>query len=254
MKHYSFILLLLINVSAFSQTATNFSCNDCSGKYYDLFTHLDSGKVVVICWVMPCATCVLPTKTTYNVVQSYKTSHPGKVKMIICDDFANSSCNTIESWVNANVFTNTLRFSDAKINMSHYGNFGMPKVVVLAGTGKKVYFNQNDIINATKLQDAINLAGSETSSVSELNAGSKISIYPNPVSGSELTISLPETEILKISIYNISGQLTEEINNHSSTFANQLIRINTENYIAGIYYCRISAKDEEHSIKFIVLP
>lgn len=45
---------ILFSAVIFSQTiATDFSVDDCSGNFVNLFTELDAGKVVVIAWVMP---------------------------------------------------------------------------------------------------------------------------------------------------------------------------------------------------------
>ena len=67
-----FILLFLIGIVSSAQTtATNFTANDCSGTPHTLFTELDAGKVVVIAFVMPCATCIAPTLSAYNHALSY---------------------------------------------------------------------------------------------------------------------------------------------------------------------------------------
>ena len=44
---------ILASFGAFSQTATDFTCNDCAGSSHNLFSELDGGKVVVLVWVMP---------------------------------------------------------------------------------------------------------------------------------------------------------------------------------------------------------
>lgn len=47
-------LSILFSVLTFAQTtATDFSVDDCKGDFYNLFTELDAGKVVIIAWVMP---------------------------------------------------------------------------------------------------------------------------------------------------------------------------------------------------------
>jgi hypothetical protein len=76
-------LVALFSYVANGQTATNFTCNDCTGVSHTLFDELDAGNVIVLCWVMPCGSCIGPTLTTYNVVQSFATSHPGRVKLYI---------------------------------------------------------------------------------------------------------------------------------------------------------------------------
>lgn len=50
----AFSQLLLSGFMAFGQTtATDFTVNDCGGTSHNLFTELDAGKVIVLCWPMP---------------------------------------------------------------------------------------------------------------------------------------------------------------------------------------------------------
>src|SRR3990170_3524731 len=95
------ILSLSIICCAFftnAQTATNFNCNDCNAVNHDLFTELNSGKVIVLCWVMPCGACSAPAQSAHNIVQSYSVSNPGQVLFYLCDDFGTTSCPTMNSW------------------------------------------------------------------------------------------------------------------------------------------------------------
>ena len=47
------LILFLISVVSYSQVSTDFTSNDCGGISHNLYSHLDNGHVVVICWVMP---------------------------------------------------------------------------------------------------------------------------------------------------------------------------------------------------------
>ena len=136
MKLRILLLFSLLQTIAFAQTATDFTANDCDGTSHNLFTELNSGKVIVICWVMPCSACKGPALTTQNVVNSYLTSHPHTVYMYMCDDYANTTCTSLDSWRNNNGITSATLFSDAAINMADYGGNGMPKIVVIGEIGR----------------------------------------------------------------------------------------------------------------------
>jgi hypothetical protein len=157
MKNRLFALLTAVLMSNIlnAQTAVNFTCKDCNDITHDLFTELDTGSIIVLCLVMPCGGCVAGSLTTYNVVESFKDAYPGKVFMYLCDDYADTNCASLTAWGNSNSLTNTIKFSDAKINMLDYGSTGMPKVVVLGNPEHKVYFNANNSVNPTDLQTAI---------------------------------------------------------------------------------------------------
>ena len=159
MKNITFLIFLLITFISKSQTATDFTCNDCDGNSINLFNQLDSGKVVVLCWVMPCSSCIPASKTTYNIIESYQSAHSGKVLFYLCDDYANTSCASLNSWANSNSIPASAfskRFSNTSIDMLHYGASGMPKIVVVAGNEHKVMYNANNTVDIAELQTAIN--------------------------------------------------------------------------------------------------
>lgn len=204
------IPLLLIFISLHPQTATNFSCKDCTGTTYELFAELDAGKVVVIDWVMPCGPCVGPTLTTYNIVKSYQDSHPGKVVMYLCDDFADTPCPSLISWANSIGVHDAVFFSDAAIDMMDYGSIGMPKVVVIGGPEYKVFFNTNNTLDHQELIAAIDEAIAATTVGVENLTGSKsgIRLFPNPSKGIfSVTYSVDSASPVVIEILGMDGQV-----------------------------------------------
>ena len=180
-KHFLTMVLSVATVLASAQTATNFNCNDCSNVPHELFAELDAGKVIVLVWVMPCGACTGPSLTTYNVVESYQSSNPDKVRMYLCDDFANTSCTSLNSWKNSTGLTNAVTFSDAAINMGDYGSAGMPKIVVLGGGGHTVFYNVNNTVNITDLQDGIDAALLATGIQEQSELASSLNVYPDPI-------------------------------------------------------------------------
>src|ERR1041385_2523437 len=148
------IALLAASLVGIAQTAVNFTCNDCNVTSHDLFAELDAGKVIVLCWVMPCGNCIAPSVTTHSVVSSYQSSNPNTVYMYLCDDYANSSCATLNSFKSSNGLMNAITFSDASINMADYGSTGMPKIVVVGGPNHTVFYNANNTVNSANLQSA----------------------------------------------------------------------------------------------------
>ena len=139
-------LVLMLSFSAvFAQTtATDFTATDCGGKTYNLFDELDTGNVIVICWVMPCGSCGAYAAYASNAVQAFATSHPGRVKYYLADDYGNSTCTYLNGWAMNYGLQTDARFSTNLISMSHYGTDGMPKVVVLGKSDYKIYYNKND--------------------------------------------------------------------------------------------------------------
>lgn len=236
-------------------TATDFTCNDCNGTSHHLFSELDAGKVIVICWVMPCGTCVSPALTTYNTVQSFQTSYPNRVYMYLVDDYANSSCSTINNWATTNNMPNTTKFSNPVINMSDYGGAGMPKVVVLGGTSHTVFYNANNSVNQSALQTAILNALNATSSVTEPAVSlSRLNIFPNPaVKSTEVSYWLDASCSINIEIYNMAGEKVSSVFSGTQSAGAHAINVNLSGFGNGIYFVKLTAGRTEKTVMFSVL-
>ena len=224
------LILLAITSLGMAQTATDFTANDCNGNSHNLFTELNSGKVIVLCWVMPCASCTGPTLTTYNVVQSYQASNPNKVVMQ-------------QSW--------SLRFSNTAINMSHYGSPGMPKIVVI-GPNHTVFYNSNNTVNATNLQNAINNALA-TTGLSENNLpASSLSVLPNPTQDvTKIKLNLLNNADVILECYNLEGKKVQEIFSGNLNKGEHTISVNLEPFTNGMYLIKFSDGKQSQFINLI---
>lgn len=237
-------------------TATNFTCNDCSGNSHTLFTELNAGKVIALVWVMPCATCVGPSLTTYNVVQTYTTGCT--VEYWLVDDYANTSCTTLNNWANSNGLTNSLRFSNSVINMNDYGSTGMPKVVIVGGPSHKVYYNANNSVNSTTMQTAINLACADIAAgISESKTQSKfqLNVFPNPVTTNQITVTynFESASDISMNIYNVIGEKVKNI--ISSKNMNQgkhTTTVDCSDLPSGVYMLNILSGNKSEYVKLIV--
>lgn len=249
-------LISLLSFGAIAQTATNFTCNDCSGVSYDLFTELDAGKVVVIDWVMPCASCVGPTLTTYNIVSSYQTSHPGKVLFFMADDYANTSCLSLNAWANQYGVPESAwsrRFVNSAIRMLDYGSNGMPKIVVLGGAGHTVFYNANNTVNATALQNAINAA----LSVSGVEEGKgmihSLSTYPNPAaSDATLKFTVARTSDVTVELFNMKGKKVLDVYSGKVMAGEKTVGIETAKLTSGIYLVKVSASGKSNYVNLVI--
>jgi hypothetical protein len=248
--------LLLASGTLSAQTATNFTCSDCSGVSHDLFSELDAGKVIVLCWVMPCATCIGPALTAHNVVQSYQASFPNRVYFYMADDYANTSCGVLNSWGNSyNIPESNFsrRFSNAAINMLHYGSTGMPKTVVLGGSNHSVFYNINNTIDATALQNAINLALTSTGVPEVGGAFTGISVGPNPSSDqSTLKFTLGKPQNVSVEVYNLQGRRLQTVDYGKLTTGAHELKVETGALASGTYLLRLQAGEEIRFINLVV--
>ncbi len=256
MKKTLLLLLSLFSATfSFAQTATNFIANDCAGNPHNLFNELDAGKVVVISWVMPCSNCVGPSVTAKNVVQSFQTSHPNRVVMYVVDDYANTTCTALNSWATSNGLSNLTTFSNASINMAHYGTAGMPKVVVLGGPNHTVFYNANNSVSQSGIQNAITtaLAASPTGINKDLNKPAIASIFPNPSADKALvTFQLTRPSDVKVAVYNHLGQKVSDAFSGLVSEKENQIGVKTSNLSNGLYFVEVSIAGKSEMLRLLI--
>jgi len=252
-----FIALSLINISIVFAQATDFTADDCNGVTHNLFDSLDAGNVIVISWVMPCGPCATYSLPAYAAVQSFATSHPGRVHFYMADDYANTTCSSLMSWGNTNNMPNSTFFSSSDVNMSGYGIAGMPKVVVLGGSDHTIFYNQNDShITFNGTQTAISDALSAPLAVND-QQNSKFGLisFPNPTQNGKLNVSyrIDNNGPINIEIINILGKtvlaLEDQIPNIIGQYNNTF---DISELTKGTYFLKLSTLSYTDLSRFVV--
>jgi len=259
MKKYilkSLLVLFVANVAFAQTTATDFITADCNGDIHNLFDSLDAGNVIVIAWAMPCFGCIAPSLAAYSAVQSFATSHPGRVHFYLVDDYANTTCATLINWGNTNNMPLNTTFSSADISMSDYGTNGMPKVVVLGGASHTIYYNENNaqptFIGAqSAISDALSAPLAVEQSVSN---EFEISTYPNPVNNVlNVLYTKNQSTSINFTIVDVLGKVVLKAEDNSSSSTEKLIKsINVSTLNNGNYFLKISSESVVESMPFVV--
>ena len=253
MKKY----LILIGFCIYSfvgnaQTATDFTATDCNGNSFNLFSELDAGKIVVITWTMPCGACVAGALTAYNIAQSYEATYPGKVKMLLVDDFGNTPCSAINAWGTSNGITRAIKFSDASIRMNDYGIAGMPKTVAIA-PDHSVIFNENNGVNPDSLIAAIDAVLTTTGIQKIPTAIASAKVYPNPAfQKATLNIGLVKSSAIRVSICDLDGKELEIVYQGDCSVGENLLPIDLSKLTNGIYHIRIEYGNSIKSLPLLV--
>ena len=237
-----FALLMFGSTVATAQTtATNFTATDCSGNNHTLFNKLDSGKIVVLVWVMPCSMCISDAKAAYDAVQSFASSHPGKVLYYLADDVGNTPCSSLAAWATSNGIgtTNRTIFGNggAVINENNFGGSGMPHVTVIGGANHAIFYNQrNGSNNGPAIQSAIQQALTTTSVQEASHAGDEVSIYPNPASDMiSVSYSLARAGHVRIEVFNVNGSVVKTFS-QEQTSGRQSATIHFDGVLVPGYY------------------
>lgn len=250
------LTLFLIQVVALGQTtATDFTLTDCAGNSHHLFADLDAGKVIVISFVMPCASCIAPSVSAYDVVQNYAISNPGRVIFYLSDDNGTTSCSSLNTWASQNGMPNATIVSTTALTMSQYnGNgVGMPKIVVLGGNSHTVYYNENDGDNSHNLDAAILQALGTTGVIEDKNTIVNLNVFPSPVKNSAtITYTLNQSKEVIIEIFNVLGEKVKTIALEKLTAGKHTAQIDLETFSNGIYFIKLNASAASKIVKFSV--
>ena len=235
---------------AFAQTttATDFTTDDCNGVSHHLFDELDNGNVIVIAWVMPCLTCATYGLPAYTAVQTFATSDSGRVHFYMADDNGTTACSTITNWAIAEVMPLSTTFSSSDIDMTDYGDYGMPKVVVLGGNDHHIYYNNNDNkITFLSVQAAINDALNAPLGIEQAGENNfQLSSYPNPVNNMlNVSYTKDQSEKITFNIIDVLGKIVIQEKELTTS-------IDVSSLKNGNYFLKVSSKTSSESIPFSV--
>lgn len=249
-----FCSALFIGTSMSAQTtATNFIGSDCASGLHNFFTEMDAGKVIVLVWVMPCATCIGPSQSAYSTAQSFSSSHPGRVLFYLADDYGTTACSTLNSWATTNSMPNSTKFSNAAIDMTDYGSTGMPKVVILGGTNHTVFYNANNTFSSSAMSAAIlNALNSTTGIIEPVNVFS-LNVFPNPANAlTSISYSLESSSDVEIEIFNLVGEKTKSVFSGNQNAGEHTADIDCTKFSSGIYFMKLSTGKLEKTIMLSV--
>ncbi len=249
------IILLMVQIGQ-AQTAVNFNCNDCNGVDHDLFTELDNGKVIVICWVEPCAGCVQVALVSATLVETYNSVYPDKLSLYIVDDFANTPCDELISWASMYEVHPTHFFSDASISMLDYGDPGMPKVIVVADADHHVFYNENNVFNYSELEFAISSAINATFTRIRDMTGNDFSvqIFPNPCKERvTVSLNLKVRATIQAEIADKAGRMVYLNVWNDLPEGSNVINLSFPSIEAGIYFLKLSDGSSTRFEKLVII-
>lgn len=243
-----------VSLAGFAQPATDFTTDDCDAVTHNFFNELNTGKVIVLNWVMPCSSCTTASVNLSTIVAGYAASNPGQVLQYLIDDNGGISCATLNNWVNTNgvsphaVFRNT----GSAINEANYGGSGMPHITVV-GPDHNIYFNglNSAANNPTAITNAINQALLATG-INENIPASVFSVSHNQ-STDELLVRYNSASMnCNLEIINTLGQTAYNAELRQMPSENQTIKISTAKFHNGIYFVQMTDGTKISSLKFVV--
>ena len=206
-------------ISKAQTTAMQLTGNDCNGNYHNLFNDLDSGKVVLLHFFMPnCSSCPPPAQKIQAMANHILASYPGKIKGYAMPFNNSATCTYANTWVNTNGLSSLyVPFDSGAVQVAHYGGFGMPTVVLLAGADHRVMFSTLSFSTSdtTIMRDSILAYLNSVTGIAGLsNTVSSFTVFPNPAHDQiSIKMELKEAATVMIDIADITGKQVAVIMN-----------------------------------------
>ena len=252
-----FLLSLGLMTIVFSgiqaQISPDFTATDCNGNSHHLYAELNAGKVIVLVWVMPCPACVFPSLDANFVVQGYQASNPNTVYMYLCDDIANTPCDTLDAWQLNIGLVDVIQFSDTTINMSNYGLPGMPKIVAIGGSNHTVFYNSNYTVSDTALQNAIDAALLATGLDEPNSTVSAFTVFPNPAgSQAEIKFNLVKASEVKIELFDLQSNWLQTVFSGKGAAGENKAELKTSPYAAGMYLVKFTEAGKSRFMNVVI--
>jgi thiol-disulfide isomerase/thioredoxin len=253
------LILFAFQFNAQSQignTAPDFTAIDTHGETHTLYDYLEDGKVVVLDFFFTtCGPCQFYSPQVNLAYEKYGCNTADVIFMAI--DWGDTNDEVIaydaEYQIEYPSISGTEGGGNGIVNL--YGVTGFPTFYVIDSTKKII--DQIDpptlqVFDFRFAQHGISPAECGVTSVSPLTYMNYISLFPNPVSGGILNVSLPGSlnEAADILIYDSFGKLIEK--KQLSTVRNYL-QIPVDALSPGIYFLKIEGLESGkiYSEKFV---
>lgn len=246
----------LVEVSSAQTTAMDFNMSDCAtGQMHHLFAELDSGKAAIMEFFMTnCNPCVDAGNALEPMYQNLKQSG---CKVLYYQTGFNDTyhCNVINPWVTTNLFS-SVPFDSGAAQVAYYGGFGMPTVVVAAGSTHRILYLANQGFPAgdtATIADSIRTFCNAGAGVNSVKFFFSFSIFPKPASDN-FTVSFHATETgtLKMELSTIFGEKIKTLAEEKVQTGMWSRNFSSAHLPKGIYFLRVHLNDASFVEKIIV--
>lgn len=249
MKKIIFIAFLAtVFVQAKAQVAMDFIMNDCNNNMHHLYAdYLDNEEVVIIEFFMVCSSCIDAGQAISVMYDQLALDYPGQVHFFAFNFNDDFDCSVATGFVN-DFAINAIPFDSGAAQLAYYGGFGMPTVVIAAGSQHEILYSDKTSVapSDTSVMDSTIRSFFTHLGLSN-EAESKVLVYPNPTNdfiNIQRDASLNNKQLLRIT--NLVGEVIVERN----IYLNKETE-NVDMLAPGIYIMEIIGKDGIVSQKII---
>jgi len=252
---FTIALMFVCAISKAQTTAMDFNRADCNGNNQHLFAQLDSNHVAVIEFFMNnCNSCIVAANKMKPMYNALNAQYAGKMHSYSIGYNNTYICTTIKNWVNTNNPI-SIPMDSGAAQVAYYGGFGMPTVVVVAGTDHKVLFST--IGFTTSDTTAMGIAIRNFFATSAINLPENVTdfkVFPNPATSNfsvELTVN--EATTISFELTNLAGQAVRSTSSEKISAGVYTQNISTSDLAEGMYILKATVNGMTTSRKLSVI-
>jgi len=247
-----FSLLLTSATLSFSQVgavAPDFTVKDLDGNSHNLYSILNSGKIVILdvsaTWCGPCWN--FHTKhylKDLNDIYGEKGQNIARVifyegdKATTLLDLQGKTSGTMGDWITGTNYP-IINESTISLNLKIYAPLGFPTINVICPATKKIVADLFDSQSLAAMKTVIETKCGSLTSVDDVNADNFYALYPNPATDfTSLKLNIKSGETVDVQIYSSLGQLMQSYNYRNNGINEYTIDLS--NFDNGVYFIRVN--------------
>jgi len=241
--------------------APDFTVTDINGTTHNLYSILNSGKVVVLdCSATWCGPCwgYHTAQFLEDINATYGPTGTDQVRVIFYEadaattaaDLNGSGSNTQGDWVTGATYP-LINEAPLQLSGSIFWPLGFPTINVISPTDKKIkgdlWDNWNPSNNAASLLEMYGVIDNYTLGVNEITTV-EAGVFPNPSTGATtITVDMPTAGNLNVQVTNLTGQVvfTQVVSN---TIGANSINLDLTTLAEGQYIVNLSNDDNFQAV------
>lgn len=229
-----------------SQTAMDFNMSDCSGNMHHLYTdYLDNEEVVIIEFFMTCTSCIETGQRLTPMYNQLAIDYPGQVNFFAFNFLDDLDCSVATNFVTT-FGINAVPFDSGEAQLNYYydGVFGMPNVVIVAGSEHQILYQSRDGIDAndTIAMDSV-IRSFFTTMGTEDHLDMELNVYPNPSTDFvQIDFNNLDGSGYILTVENLNGQKVKEIDIQGGNKGVTQYNLPTFDIANGVYLLKLEIK------------
>lgn len=249
-------------------TAPDFTVVDINGTSHNLYSYLNSGKVVLLdvsaTWCGPCWN-FHNAHYLEDLYTEFGPNGTNEVVVLFYEGDAATGANALNGtggstqgdWVTGTPYP-IINEAPLQLNLNIFAPLGFPTINVISCADKKIKWDLWDSQTSTqaqslqnmrtKVQEVIDQCGT-TASLNDMPS-IEANLYPNPTNDIvNLTVNAINDQDITVEVFSVTGQVVQTSTMKAGV---QTIALNLESLEIGSYYVKVSADNLQSNLLKVV--